>query len=187
MGNQFLLELENGLEPEPDQNPSASNRYVNMVTNLGTIKVEMYEDTAPVTAGHFISLVQSGTLSTGASFYRAEPGFVIQGGLQSGSAQTVDWEDNNLMNTQYTISMARSGDPNDAASTGTGSSEFFINLGDNTQSLNTNVQYNYVVFGKVVGGFDVVSQIAGLATTSQNGISIINNPITITTMTISES
>jgi len=180
---------ENGIEPEPDQNPAATNRYVNMVTSLGTIKVEMYEDTAPVTAGHFISLVQSGSFSTGASFYRAEPGFVIQGGLGSnaGSAQAVDWEDNGLMNTQYTISMARSGDPNDETSSGTGSSEFFVNLGDNTQSLNTNVQYAYVVFGEVVAGFDVVNQIAGQSTTAQNGINIINNPITITSMTISES
>jgi peptidyl-prolyl cis-trans isomerase A (cyclophilin A) len=182
---------ENGLEPEPNPNPTESNRFVNVVTSLGTIKVEMYEDTAPVTAGHFISLVQSGALSTGASFYRAEPGFVIQGGLGSnaGSAPTVAWENNGIMNTQYTISMARSDDPDDTDPTvhNTGSSEFFINLADNTQSLNTNVEFDYVVFGKVVAGFDVVSQIAALPTTDSNGIKYINNPITITSVTLSES
>ena len=68
---------------------------------------------------------------------------------------------------------------------GTGSSEFFINLGDNTQSLNTNVQYDYVVFGKVVSGTDVVEIIASRPTHDE-GILILDNPIEFTSIYVSD-
>jgi cyclophilin family peptidyl-prolyl cis-trans isomerase len=58
--------------------------------------------------------------------------------------------------------MARSGDPNSEADSGTGSSQFFINLADNTNL--DSYAYPYVVFGRVVEGFNVVNAIAALPT-----------------------
>lgn len=176
---------ENGITPNPDDpNPSSDNRYVNIVTSMGTIKIEMYEDTAPITAAHFINLVSSGQMDPG-MFYRAEPGFVLQGGLRTGAAANVQWEDNGLLNKQWTISMARSGDPNSAADSGTGSSEFFLNLADNANL--DNYPYKYVAFGKVVSGTNVVSQIAGLQTHSEGGIMIIDSPIAFQSISISDN
>jgi peptidyl-prolyl cis-trans isomerase B (cyclophilin B) len=175
---------ENGLNPNPNPNPSDTNRFVNIQTEYGTIKIEMYENTAPVTAGHFIELVQSGQLNAG-NFYRAEPGFVLQGGLQSGSTDTVVWEDNGLLNKQWTISMARSGDPSSAADSGTGSSEFFINLVDNPTLDSYN--YYYVVFGKVVSGTNVVSQISGLQTHSEGGLLILDDPVEFQSLSLTDN
>jgi cyclophilin family peptidyl-prolyl cis-trans isomerase len=174
----------NGINPNPEPNPSSDNRFVNIMTGMGTIKIEMYEDTAPITAGHFINLVDTGQMDTG-MFYRAEPGFVVQGGLRSGAAANVQWEDNGLLNKQWTISMARSGDPSSAADSGTGSSEFFINLADNANL--DNYPYKYVAFGKVVSGTNVVSQIAALQTHSEGGIMIIDNPIAFQSISLSET
>lgn len=181
----------NGLGPGPE--PSETNKFVHIVTSLGTIKIEMYEDTAPVTATHFINLVQAGEFNTGASFYRAERNFVVQGGLRQGSETTVPWEDNGLLNTAYTISMARSGHPDEAADSGTGSSEFFINLNHNTnldKKTDTNpngVEYPYVVFGRVVSGTEVVDQMSLLPTHNEGGIQILDNPIVFESTFISEN
>jgi cyclophilin family peptidyl-prolyl cis-trans isomerase len=176
----------NGLNPNPNPNPSDTNRFVNIQTQYGTIKIEMYEDTAPVTAGHFIELVHNGQLSAG-MFYRAEPGFVLQGGLQSGSSDTVTWEDNGLLNKQWTISMARSDDPSDSDPTAhnTGSSEFFINLVDNP-TLDS-YDYYYVVFGKVVSGTNIVSQISGLPSHSEGGLQILDNPVQFQSISLSDT
>lgn len=178
---------ENGINPNPDNpNPSSDNRYVNIVTSMGTIKIEMYEDTAPITAAHFINLVSSGQMDSG-MFYRAEPGFVLQGGLRTGAAANVQWEDNGLLNKQWTLSMARSDDPDDPDPNvhNTGSSEFFVNLVDNDRL--DSFQYQYVVFGKVVSGTSVVSQIAGLQTHSEGGILIIDSPIAFQSISISDN
>jgi cyclophilin family peptidyl-prolyl cis-trans isomerase len=180
-----------GLGPGPE--PNDSNRFVNIVTSLGTIKIEMYENTAPITATHFINLVQAGEFDTSANFYRAETNFVIQGGLRQGLATTVPWENNGLLNTAYTISMARSGSPNDPDDSASGSSEFFINLKHNTNldpltETNTmGVEYQYVVFGKVVSGTSIVDQIALFPTHDEGGIRVLDNPVAFESVFVSDS
>jgi len=66
---------------------------------------------------------------------------------------------NGLKNDAYTIAMARTADPNSATS------QFFINVKDNT-SLNRPSPdgHGYAVFGKVVGGMDVVNRIKAVPT-----------------------
>ncbi|MBI5000638.1 MAG: peptidylprolyl isomerase [Euryarchaeota archaeon] len=171
-----------------DVTPSATKQYMVITTSLGQIKIFMDTARAPVTAGHMISLVNAGTLNAGA-FYRAEPGFVIQGGLQTGAAANVAWENTGLKNTKYTISMARSDKPDgsDGLAGGTGSSEFFINLADNTDGSITNLDgytYSYVVFGAVTSGTGVIDQIAAMQTTDQGGIKILNSPISFQSVRI---
>ena len=62
-----------------------------------------------------------------------------------------------LSNKPGTDAMARTGDPNSAAA------QFFINVGDNKRLdfRSADAQgYGYTVFGKVIGGMDVVDRIA---------------------------
>jgi peptidyl-prolyl cis-trans isomerase A (cyclophilin A) len=180
----------NGLDPDPG--PSGTNRFVNIQTEIGTIKMEMYEDKAPVTAGHFINLINNGYFNDKAFLYRNEPGFVIQGGIKAPqdpsptTAPNVPWEDTGLLNNKYTVSMARSGQQSDQASSGTGSSEFFINLNDNA---GLDSQYAYVVFGKVVGvsSENVVNQVTGYATIPQGGINYISEPIEFQSVTVTDT
>ncbi len=137
-----------------------------MATTLGTIKIELDTEKAPGTAGNFIDHVNSGFYD-GIIFHRVIAGFVIQGGGFTSdetkkTADSIPWENTGLLNSKYTISMARSGDPNSEADSGTGSSQFFINLADNANL--DSYAYPYVVFGRVIEGFSVVDTIAALPT-----------------------
>lgn len=168
----------------PDGGDGTTEKKVMVITTTrGAIKVELDLENAPRTSGHMISLVNNGVFGAGsASFYRAEPGFVIQGGLRTGSDTTVAWEDTGLLNKRYTISMARSGDPNTEADSGTGSSEFFINLADNANL--DSYTYKYVVFGKVVDGYNIVDLIASLPTQQESGIRMLTEPVAISNVLI---
>ncbi|UCE39691.1 MAG: peptidylprolyl isomerase [Thermoplasmata archaeon] len=156
-----------------------------MTTTLGTIKIELDTEKAPDTAGNFIDLANS-NFYNGIIFHRVIAGFVIQGGGFTSdetkkTADSIPWENTGLLNSRYTISMARSGDPNSEADSGTGSSQFFINLADNTNL--DSYAYPYVVFGRVIEGFSVVDDIAALPTDSNDWP---DDPPVITTVVIED-
>jgi cyclophilin family peptidyl-prolyl cis-trans isomerase len=143
-----------------------------MTTTMGIIKIELDTDKAPNTAGNFINLANSGFYN-GIIFHRVVPGFVVQGGgfTPDGNQKTsnqIPWESTGLQNKRYTISMARSGDPNNQGDSGTATSQFFINTVDNP-SLD-GYAYPFVVFGRVIDGFSVVDAIEALPTGTYNGI-----------------
>jgi cyclophilin family peptidyl-prolyl cis-trans isomerase len=145
-----------------------------METSLGTMQIELDTTRAPRTAGNFINLVRSGFYD-GLIFHRVVPNFVIQGGDPNGdgtggSGTTVDWEDTGLQNVAHTIAMART-NPNDATS------QFFINLIDNPNLDTPPEGFAYVVFGRVVGGHEVVGTIGGVPTGSNDRPL---SPVTIT-------
>ena len=151
-----------------DMNPIAV-----LETNKGTIEVELYDDTMPITAGNFAKLVEEGYYD-GIKFHRVIEGFMVQTGdpitktdevLRYGTGgpgysipdEHVAGE--LLTNVRGTLSMANSG-PN------SGGSQFFINLADNT-NLDYNkppLQSKHPVFGRVVSGMDVVDAIGTVET-----------------------
>ena len=146
------------------------------MTNAGTIVVELDTKRAPITTKNFLHLVDTRAYD-GATFYRtvskaAVPGSnieVIQGGLQGVNRipdQKIALEQTStthLHNTSGAISMARTSDPN------SGSSEFFLCVGDNTflDAENQPDHLGYAAFGHVVRGNDVVLKINHSAATSQ--------------------
>jgi cyclophilin family peptidyl-prolyl cis-trans isomerase len=143
-----------------------------MGTTTETIKIELDTVNAPVTAGNFIDLANSGFYN-GLIFHRVKPDFVIQGGGYTSdgshkSADTIPWENTGLSNSADTIAMARSGDPDSEADSDTASSQFFINTVDNP-GLDS-YTYRFVVFGRVVEGFNVVDSIEALPTSTNNGM-----------------
>ena len=135
----------------------------------GAIVVTLAPNQTPLTVDNFLAYVNA-RFYDGTVFHRVSPGFVIQGG---GYASPVD---NNavtpkatsapialevgkgLSNTQWTIAMAR--DPAVAASA---TSQFFINLVDNSAQLDPSdiVGAGYAVFGNVVASSSTVAAIAG--------------------------
>lgn len=125
-------------------------------TNLGDITIEL-DSNMPITAGNFEKLVRQGFYN-GVIFHRVIDGFMIQGGDPTGTGSggpgyTIKDEFTaNNRNDRGTISMANAG-PN------TGGSQFFINLVDNNF-----LDGKHPVFGKVVGGMDVVDKIAKVQT-----------------------
>lgn len=137
--------------------------YATLVTTNGTIKVELYPAQAPITVNNFVNLAQSHFYDN-LVWHRIVKGFVIQtgdpnsrGGLnnstwgQGGSSQTLPLEiDISLHNTVSYLAMAHATDPN------SGSSQFYINLVDNSAGLDG----KYTVFGKVTEGMDIALTIA---------------------------
>ncbi len=144
-------------------------------TTAGNITIDLRTD-KPITSGNFISLVNAGKYD-GTSFYRTMKGFMIQGGQVNGNVPTIKDEiGSNNYNSNYTIAMAKTDQPNSATS------EFFINVGNNT-NLYASFDTTYTVFGNVIAGKDVVDAIANAPATAnpnmQGEISVPVNPVTI--------
>jgi len=162
--------------PELSWNTTKENDTVTLPiavveTNLGTFRIELDTEHAPVTAGNFISLAKQGFYNN-LTFHRVVKDFVIQGGDPSGdgtggSGKPLPWENTTLRNRRYSISMARAGSADDPRYKDTGSSQFFINLDDNTGL--DNYAYPFAVFGQVTDGYSVVDSIGQLYPSNQDG------------------
>jgi peptidyl-prolyl cis-trans isomerase A (cyclophilin A) len=150
----------------------AAHPSVLFKTSDGDIRVELYPEKAPKTVANFLDYVKSGQYN-GTIFHRVIPGFMIQGGgFEPGMQQkrtrapVANEAGNGVKNARYTVAMARTSDPHSATA------QFFINLVDNAfldYKGPSSQAYGYCVFGKVVGGQDVVDAIAG-APTGRSGM-----------------
>jgi cyclophilin family peptidyl-prolyl cis-trans isomerase len=155
------------------------------------IDLQLYNSQAPITVANFLSYVNSGAYND-TIFYRADPGFVIQTGadypvdaegnpvnLSSPGDTTVGTQglptpaptiqneySDSRPNILGTIAMGNvTGDPNNA------STEWFINLADNSEKLDTQ-NSGFTVFGQVVnGGMTVAQAIGNLPTLAVAGAS----------------
>ena len=137
------------------------------IAGYGTITLELDADKAPKTVANFLSYVQKGHYDN-TIFHRVIPGFMIQGGgfepgmQQKATDAPIENEANNgLKNDTYTIAMARTSDPHSATA------QFFINVADNgflNFTAPTAQGWGYAVFGKVVGGTEVVDKIKAVPT-----------------------
>lgn len=140
----------------------AADPQVDLKTNVGTIRLELYPGKAPKTVDNFLKYVRDGHYN-GTVFHRVIPGFMIQGGgFDGGFKQKATREPipneakNGLTNDLGSIAMARTNAPHSA------SAQFFINVKNNDFLNAASAQdgWGYAVFGKVVSGLDVVMSIA---------------------------
>jgi cyclophilin family peptidyl-prolyl cis-trans isomerase len=149
------------------------NPVVEVDTNYGKFKVELYQDKAPITVKNFLDYVDS-KFYDGTIFHRVISTFMIQGGgvdaetkREKPTGKPIKNESaNGLSNTKYTIAMARTGQPDSATS------QFFINVKDNDRLDKAKYPdgVGYCVFGKVIEGADVVDKIKDVETRpSPNG------------------
>ncbi|MBV7300545.1 peptidylprolyl isomerase [Enterovibrio paralichthyis] len=142
----------------------AANPVVEVETNLGDFKLELYEDKAPKTVENFLKYVEDGSY-VGTQFHRVIPGFVAQGGGYDASfnerpiyGEVENESKNGLSNSRGTIAMARKQDPDSATR------QFYINLQNNSNLDGSSYKYGYTVFGKVIEGFNTVEKMAGVKT-----------------------
>ncbi len=145
---------------------------IRLTTTMGNIDIELDFDKAPKSAANFEQYVKDGHYD-GTIFHRVIDNFMIQGGgmlpdmSQKETRACINNEaDNGLKNVQGSLAMARTNDPHSA------SSQFFINVADNAfldHSSPTPQGWGYAVFGKVVGGIEVVEKMKAVATTSRDG------------------
>ncbi len=148
----------------------AKGTDVVMETTLGTFRIELYDEKAPVTVANFRQYVREGFYN-GLIFHRVIPGFVIQGGgFAPGMKQKPTREPirneatNGLKNSRGTLSMARTNALHSATS------QFFVNVRDNGSLDHRGMApatFGYAVFGKVKEGMEVVDKIVAVPTTSK--------------------
>lgn len=142
---------------------------VKFTTSLGSFTLELEPKAAPKTVANFMNYVHKGFYK-GTTFHRVIPTFMIQGGgftadlkKKAGDAPIVNEAKEamaaGLHNTRGTIAMARTNDPHSA------NSQFFINVKDNTASLDPNAgSWGYCVFGNVIEGMETVDKIKAVPT-----------------------
>jgi len=145
----------------------SGNHYALITTNLGQIKIELDEQTAPTTVANFIQYAKSGFYNN-TIFHRVISGFMIQGGgfdsqfsRKTPNAPIKNESTPKLPNLVGTISMARTSDPHSATS------QFFINVADNHSLNRTLASPGYAVFGKVIEGMNNVYTISNTPTTTK--------------------
>ncbi len=146
---------------------SQSKPQVKIVTNYGSMIVELEPTLAPKTVANFLRYVQEGHF-VGTIFHRVVEGFVIQGGghledltekpthdpIINESGQSFK---GGLKNIRGTIAMARDASPDSA------NSQFYINTADNTRldyKDSSDEGIGYCAFGRVVGGMEIVDRIS---------------------------
>ncbi|MBI4130033.1 peptidylprolyl isomerase [Candidatus Roizmanbacteria bacterium] len=120
-------------------------------TEKGDIVISLHADKTPVTVNNFVSLARDGFYNN-TVFHRTIKGFMIQGGDPSGNGTggpgyKFNDEPFEGKYTRGTVAMANAG-PN------TNGSQFFIMHAD------YDLPPNYVIFGTVTSGMDVVDAIA---------------------------
>lgn len=145
-----------------------SNPQVELhIAGYGVITLELDQKKAPKSVANFLAYVNKGHYDN-TVFHRVIPGFMVQGGgFEPGmnqkptDAPIENEAQNGLKNANYTVAMARTNDPHSA------SSQFFINVADNgflNHTAPSAQGWGYAVFGKVVGGTDVVDKIKAVPT-----------------------
>ncbi len=148
----------------PEGEYSADGTQVLLETSMGNIIIQMRDD-KPITTQNFVNLVNQG-LYDDTVFHRIIDGFMIQGGMNQSAdvAKISDEIGNDNRNVEGTIAMAKTDEPNSATS------QFFINVDDNGNNVidqaGTKFDAVYTVFGKVISGMDVVTNISKVPVTS---------------------
>ncbi len=122
-----------------------------IVTDRGTIRIELAVLDAPQTVQNFVTLARQGFFD-GVAVHRVVPNFVIQAGDPGGDGEggpgyTIRDELNQRPYVRGTVGMALDWED-------TGGSQFFI-----THSPQPHLDARYTVFGRVLSGMEVVDRI----------------------------
>jgi cyclophilin family peptidyl-prolyl cis-trans isomerase len=150
-----------------------------MSTDKGDMTIELFASATPITVNNFVFLAKEGFYDN-TVFHRVVKDFMIQGGDPTGTGSGgpgYKFNDEKFEGeyTRGTVAMANAG-PN------TNGSQFFIVQKD------VALPKNYVIFGKVVAGLDVVDAI-GNAEVSEGRGGEMSSPkvlVKITKVTINE-
>lgn len=164
---------------------SGDDYTATMETNCGAIEIRLAVEESPETVASFVSLARMDFFD-GLTFHRIgqDPGggdFVIQGGDPEGTGQggpgysVVEAPPDDVTYDRGTVAMAKT----EIEDPGTSGSQFFIVTADDAQ-----LPPDYALLGEVVGGMDVVSAIADVATDPATETPL--SPVVIQDVTITE-
>ena len=126
-----------------------------LTTKYGDMKIEFFDNDAPITVDNFVRLAKSGYYD-GLTFHRVIPDFVVQGGDPTGTGSggpgysiKCELTGDNQYHDRGVLSMAHAGKD-------TGGSQFFI---CHSRRNTSHLDRKHTCFGKVTEGLDIVDQI----------------------------
>ncbi len=145
---------------------------VSLFTNLGTIRIQLDLEKAPITGKNFLWYAGNGHYD-GTIIHQVIPGYMALGGGYTEKFEekpTQFWirneAFNGLRNQKGTIAMARRPDQSDSSTC-----QFFFNLVNNPHldhiSRKNANEYGYCVFGRVIEGMDVLEKMNHLSVDDQ--------------------
>ena len=154
---------------------------ISMFTNLGTIRVQLDLEKAPITGKNFLWYAGNGHYN-GTIFHQIVPGYMALGGGYTEKFEekpTQFWirneAFNGLKNRKGTIAMARRPDQADSSTC-----QFFFNLVDNPHLDHTSrknaAEYGYCVFGRVIEGIEVLEKMNHLSVQDQGDFPSVPTP-----------
>ncbi len=159
---------------------------ISLNTQAGPIVLELFEAVAPNNVQNFLNYVNDGDY-VDSIFHRFQPNFVLQGGsfTTADRSQTFpqDWGqvptdppvngEVNLSNIRGTVAMALSSSPQTGLTDpDSGTSGFFVNVSDNSNSLDA----NFTVFAQVLG-MQTIDEMATFQTVSRGNLPLDNVPL----------
>ena len=133
------------------------------------ITLLLYPKAAPNTVANLVNIANTRGFAN-CGWYRAEPGFCLQGGCHAVREHPRVPLEYKIPNFERMVSMAR------GAATDTASSEISVMLRDNSQwnGPGGSTPDGYAVFGRVISGWDLVSSLSHEHTEPNGGLNILN-------------
>ena len=177
---------------------TAATGHPTDVSFNGSVTFQLFQDLTPTTAAKFISFITSGyynnkTITRIASNFSGKGGptdYIFQGGAPNpdgtgssglpGTPYGLELSQQLAFTNPYSLAVANTGQPN------SNDVQFFWTSGPQTE-----LDYNYTIFGNVVSGFDTMAKLEQVATQTNSGlngeVSSPISPVTITAATLSNT
>ncbi|MBR0076485.1 MAG: peptidylprolyl isomerase [Synergistaceae bacterium] len=161
--------------PAFSDNEAVKRPVAEFNTSMGSFKIELYSDLAPITVKNFVDLANK-NFYDGVIFHRVIDDFMIQGGDPTGTGMggpgysiPDEFGEGLKHDSKGILSMANAG-PN------TGGSQFFITLVPTPW-----LDGHHAIFGHVIEGMEIVEKIGHSKTNRQDRpvTDIVINSITI--------
>lgn len=159
----------------PPATPAGGTTVVVLETTKGNIELTVHDEWAPIGAKHFLELVNA-KFYDGAPWFRVidVPGstrpFVAQCGVAADPKLNEEWAPKTIVdepvkkgNLPGTVCFGKSGRPNSR------STHIFVNLGDNTSSLDPQ---DFACFAEVTKGMDVAAKLTKVEYRDQTKLSM---------------
>ncbi len=149
----LLASCGGGTKKSAEMKAGPSQYKVRLQTTKGDVLVLVHRDWAPLGADHFYELTKMGFYD-GNRFFRAVPGFIIQWGLNGDPKVNKDWSEISIRDDAPRVSNKVGTVVFAAAGPNSRTTQLFINLGDNSASLDPQ---GFTPFGEVIQGMDNVT------------------------------
>jgi peptidyl-prolyl cis-trans isomerase A (cyclophilin A) len=151
----FLLAAGCGGKKKAEAVQAPPQYKVRLQTTKGDVVILVHRDWSPLGADHFYELTKMGFYND-SRFFRALKGFIVQWGINGDPKVNKDWSEISIKddppkvsNKTGTVVFAMAG-PN------TRTTQVFINLGDNSGSLDPQ---GFTPFGEVIQGMENVQNV----------------------------